>query len=331
MAKIPAVAAREFVSGLTLLSRGKVRDTYALTDPNVLLSVVSDRISIFDFVLAVEVPYKGESLTFSNVYWFLELAKGHEVPRQDIIAYGSGIDRFLPYALQGNAALQKRAIVIEKFDMIPIEVIVRGYITGSGWEAYQKTAPHHEVCGHRLPPGLKDGDQLPEPIFTPTTKAAEGHDEHMNVEEVRKRWPMVEPTALNIFRLASRSARERGIIVADTKFEFGFDRNGILGLGDERLTPDASRHWKFDDWTESRTTGTSPKSYDKQFVREWGKTMGIHKRNPLNPADVEYVHSLTVPQDVIEKTTEIYRRLSPKMIAGMSLETFQRTEMGIIG
>lgn len=330
MAKIPAVASRELVSGLKLISRGKVRDMYALANSENLLPVASDRISIFDFVLPAEVPQKGEVLTALNVFWYLALRKSSEVPKQDIVAYGKNIDFHLPHTAWNDSDLQKRAIVITKLRMLPIEAIVRGYLMGSGWGAYQKTAPNHKVCGHRLPAGFKDGDRLPNPIFTPTTKAVEGHDKHMDVGEVRSQFGLeIERASLNLFRLASEIALNRDIIIADTKLEFGLSEDGsTIILGDERFTPDSSRFCLLEDWIQSREKGTSPTAYDKQFVRKWGMTQGIHERDPLNPADVEYVHGLTVPEDILRKTTEIYRVIFA-LITGMALEAFQREKMGI--
>jgi len=332
MSQIPAVADREFVSGLTMVSRGKVRDTYALTRENVLLPVATDRVSIFDFVLPAEVPQKGEVLTALNVFWFLALGQAQLTFPQDVIAFGRNIDGYLSNGLRGNTELQKRAIVIKKLRMIPVEAIVRGYLTGSGWSVYTKTAPGHVVCGHILPPGLNDGDQLPQPLFTPTTKATVGHDTDITIEKVRTEFGLtIENVALYLFELASKIALERGIILADTKLEFGLDldsQSGELVLADERFTPDSSRFWLLDDWKRSRKEGRSPTSFDKQFVRNWGKTVGLDKLDPSRPEDIERVCTLTVPLDVIARTAQLYRYVF-YLVTGMRLEAFQRATMGI--
>lgn len=325
---------REFAHGLPMVSRGKVRDTYALAHDDILLPVATDRISIYDFVLPAEVPQKGEVLTALNIFWALQIA--HRV-RQDIIAFGRDIDAYLPEEYRGNAKLHKRATVVLKLNMIPVEAIVRGYLTGSGWIAYANTAPNHLLCGHSLPPDLKDGDRLPFPIFTPTTKALEGHDEHMSVTEVAARFdPCIETVAIDLFNAASNIAIERGIILADTKIEFGFDpalahvdrAMQCFILADEWFTPDSSRFWLLDDWQRSREKGISPTPFDKQFVREWGKTAHIHTLDPLRPEDVFRVHALTVPEDILASTAHLYRYVF-YLITGMRLEAFQRSQMGV--
>lgn len=338
MPTIPEVARREYVpySQLPLVARGKVRDTYALDDKSKLLPVATDRVSIFDFVLPAEVPQKGEVLAAMNAFWIRQLRDAGF--SQDAVQFGRSVDAYLPPDMQGNPAIQKRGIVVRKLKMIPVEAIVRGYLTGSGWTAYGATAPNHFLCGHRLPAGLKDGDRLPEPIFTPTTKAEEGHDEHMDANFVRERHGnVIEELSIRLFNLASQIALAQGIVLADTKMEFGRDpslaENAAvmprLILGDERFTPDSSRFWLLDDWKRSRSKGASPISFDKQFVREWGKTVGVHTRDPLVPEDVAYVHSLTVPQSVLLATRQLYRYIF-YLLTGKRLETFQRDDMGIL-
>jgi len=326
MAKIPDVVQREFIPGYKPDHQGKVRDNIIL-EGNKLLTVASDRVSIFDFVLPGEVPQKGEVLTALNAFWVGEIPEQYP---QDTVKFGSDIDQYLPPELRGNMNLHKRATVVKKLNMLPVEAIVRGYLTGSGYAAYEKTAPDHTVCGHRLPPGLNDGDRLPEPIFTPTDKATEGHDEHILADDVRARFgPQIENDALEIFKIVGDLASTRGIIIADTKFEFGINpETGYLTLGDERLTPDSSRFWLRSDWERSREKGTSPTSFDKQFVRNWGKTVGVDKRDPRSPEDVAYVHGLTIPQDVLLRTTRIYRYIF-YLLTRMRLEVFQHEYMGI--
>jgi len=289
------------LEGLTLLGRGKVRDTYELPDGNILV-VATDGISIFDFELNALVPMKGIILTAFTVYWcrFLETygIKTH------LVAAGSQIDRYLPENLRNNYDLQSRAIVAKRFEMAPVEFIVRGYITGSGLDAYNKCGA---VCGIALPEGLEDGDKLPSPIDTPTTKAETGHDVHLNAEEIRLQYPKQTELALKAFGLAQKFAKSRGLIFADTKFEFALDGT----LCDEALTPDSSRVWDSADWDESRKASPkkAPPSNDKEIVRSWGKSEGIHKLKPENPEDVAYVHSLHVPEGVIWSTTMAYRYL----------------------
>lgn len=327
MPKVPDSVNHKFVPGLPMISQGKVRDTYALPDDTTLLPVATDRISIFDFVLNAEVLQKGEVLTALNAFWSRQLS---DYGRQDIIAYGRDIDDYLPEKQRGNTDLQKRGMVVRNLNMIPVEAIVRGYLTGSGWSAYTETAPDHMICGHHIREGLKDGDCLPLPIFTPTTKATEGHDEHITREEVAARFdPHIETTALELFQLASKIALARGIILADTKLEFGRDpQNGELVLADERFTPDSSRFWLLDDWKRSREKGTSPTPFDKQFAREWGRKVGIHKLDPLRPEDVERVHGLVVPENILASTAHLYRYIF-YLITGVRLEAFQRDQMGI--
>src|SRR3989344_7293252 len=327
MNKIPASVRRQPLFGLDRISQGKVRDTYAIPRKDLLLPVATDRVSIFDFVLPAEVSQKGEVLTALNIFWAMQL---REYFPQDLIAFGDGIDGYLPDNCRGRTDLWKRAVVVKKLNMLPVEAIVRAYLTGSGWSAYVKTAPNHVVCGHALKPGFKDGDRLPELIFTPTTKAAEGHDEHMNVEDVRNRFgAKMEESSLMLFRLAYNVALKKGIAIADTKLEFGIDpETGKLVLGDERFTPDSSRFWLFDDWNKSREEERSPVSFDKQFVREWGKTVNVDKLNPLYEEHVEYVHSLTVPSEILARTRQLYRYIF-YLLTGMRLEAFQREKMCI--
>jgi phosphoribosylaminoimidazole-succinocarboxamide synthase len=328
-AKIPTAVAREFLfPDFPLIHRGKVRDTYALPNKRLRLSIATDRVSIFDFVLAGEVPQKGEVLTAMNAFWVNKLSEEVSYLKQDIIRMGVDIDSELPLMIRNNRDLQKRAVVAQNLDMIPVEAIVRGYITGSGWKTYHETRPNHRLCGHVLPVGLRDGDALEVPLFTPTNKAEEGHDEDMNATTVRAQFgETLEMLTLKLYQVARRVALESGIILADTKLEFGM-ADHVLTLGDERFTPDSSRFWLTTDWAQSRDKGTSPTSFDKQFVREWGKTVGIDKLNPLNETDLAYVHGLSVPGDVLQRTRQLYRYIF-FLLAGKRLETFQREDMGI--
>ena len=315
----------EYVIGLPLVSRGKVRDTYDLGD-GLLLVVASDRISIFDFVLNAVVALKGEVLTAMNIFWKTHVLADFD---SDLVAFGADIDGFLPTHLQGNPSLQKRAVVVKKLKMFPVEAIVRGYLTGSGLKAYQDTDPH-TVCGHVLPAGLHDGSILPKPIFTPTTKATEGHDEHISAQSVEDVYGSeLSRRSLSLYEVAHLYAKQRGITIADTKFEFGQDEHGRLRLGDEALTPDSSRFWDVTEWKEASLRSQSPQSHDKQFVREWGKNFRIHQRDPQDQdGDYPWVRGLVVPSEILDQTTAIYLNIFQRLV-GKSLQDFQRENMGI--
>jgi len=245
---------------------GKVRELYAL-DAERLLLVASDRISTFDVVLATEIPDKGRVLTGLSAFWFARtrtLCPNHLL---DVRADG-------------------RSIECRRLDMLPIECVVRGYLAGSGWKDYRATGL---VCGHRLPAGLTESDRLSEPIFTPATKAQSGHDVNITRAQAAglvgdERLREVERLSLDLYRFAARHALERGIIIADTKFEFGVDRDGRLLLGDEAVTPDSSRFWPADGYAPG---GPQP-SFDKQFVRDFCEETGWDKTppGPALPADV---------------------------------------------
>jgi phosphoribosylaminoimidazole-succinocarboxamide synthase len=237
---------------------GKVRELYEL-DHDRLLLVASDRISTFDVVLPTEIPDKGRVLTGLSGFWFTrtrELVPNHLL------------------ALRPDA----RSTECRRLEMLPIECVVRGYLTGSGWKDYRATGA---VCGHVLGEGLRDSDRLPEPIFTPATKAEEGHDENIDRERAaelvgHERLDEVEQTAIALYRFASEHAAERGILIADTKFEFGLDADRRLVLGDEAFTPDSSRFWPADEYE----AGRPQPSFDKQFVRDYCETLGWDKTDP---------------------------------------------------
>jgi phosphoribosylaminoimidazole-succinocarboxamide synthase len=237
---------------------GKVRELYALDDERLLL-VASDRISTFDVVLPTEIPDKGRVLAGLSAYWFART--------QDVVA-----NHLLALRPDG------RSTECTRLEMLPIECVVRGYLSGSGWKDYVATG---EVCGHRLPEGLVESERLPRPIFTPATKAQTGHDENIDraaaVELVgEERFDEVEATALALYELASEHARERGIILADTKLEFGTTADGRLVLADEAFTPDSSRFWPADAYAP----GSTPPSFDKQFVRDYCESLGWDKTAP---------------------------------------------------
>jgi len=237
---------------------GKVRELYELPDDRLLL-VASDRISTFDVVLPTEIPDKGRVLTGLSGFWF---ARTKHIVANHLLA------------LRDDG----RSTECRRLEMLPIECVVRGYITGSGWKDYHATG---EVCGHRLPEGMRESERLPDPIFTPATKAQSGHDENITRDEAaelvgRDRFDEVERIALELYRFASAHAEARGIILADTKFELGVDGDGALVLADEALTPDSSRFWPAD----SYAPGRSQPSFDKQFVRDYCESVGWDKTYP---------------------------------------------------
>jgi len=274
---------------LKLLHRGKVRDVYE-ADANHLLIVTTDRLSAFDVILPNPIPGKGQVLTEVANFWFARtthIIGNHLAPELPL-------DTVVPDAGQ-RAALAGRAIVVRKLRALPIEAVVRGYLIGSGWKDYQRTG---EVCGVPLPAGLRLADRLPEPIFTPATKAAVGdHDENIAYGRVvellgQDLAEKVRSTALKLYEYAAAYALERGIIIADTKFEFGLDQAGRLVLIDEALTPDSSRFWP----VASYAPGTSPPSFDKQFVRDYLETLDWNKRAP----------GPQLPPEVITRTADKY-------------------------
>jgi phosphoribosylaminoimidazole-succinocarboxamide synthase len=245
---------------------GKVRELYSLDDARLLL-VASDRISTFDVVLPTEIPDKGRVLTGLAAFWFARTR--HLVPNHLLALREDG-----------------RSTECRRLEMLPIECVVRGYLAGSGWKDYQAAGA---TSGHSLPSGMRESDQLPEPIFTPATKAQSGHDENIDAEHAselvgQERFREVERVALTLYEYAAKYARERGIVIADTKFEFGLDDEGRLVLGDEALTPDSSRFWPADAYEPG---GAQP-SFDKQFVRDYCETLGWDKTppGPELPADV---------------------------------------------
>ena len=280
---------------LQLIHRGKVRDIYRVDDEHMLI-VATDRISAFDVVLPQPIPGKGEVLTRVSNFWFRRtraLIPNHltDVP----------LERVVPDAAL-RAALGDRAIVVRRLDPLPVEAIVRGYIIGSGWGDYQSTGA---ICGIELPPGLRLADRLPEAIYTPSTKADAGdHDRNIAFDETvrllgRELAEQVRDTSLRIYTECAAYARERGIIIADTKFEFGRTKEGGLVLMDEVLTPDSSRFWPADRYRP----GVSPPSFDKQFVRDYLETLDWDK-TPPGP---------DLPQEIVDKTAEKYREAEQRL------------------
>jgi phosphoribosylaminoimidazole-succinocarboxamide synthase len=286
------------LSDLALFRRGKVRDVYAIDDERLLI-VATDRISAFDCVLPTPIERKGEVLTALSQFWFDKL--GHVVANHLIT---SDIDQMPQTVRRHSETLAGRSMLVRRAEVFPVECVVRGYLVGSGWKDYLRTG---EVCGHKLPAGLLESAELPEPLFTPSTKAEEGHDENISEAQVRnlvgaERTDLLRETSLRLYSEARNYARERGIIIADTKFEFGVDRSGSLVLVDEVLTPDSSRFWPAADYEP----GHSQPSFDKQFVRDYLETLDWNKKPPA-PA---------IPLEVAKATTsryvEAYRLLAGK-------------------
>jgi phosphoribosylaminoimidazole-succinocarboxamide synthase len=257
---------------------GKVRELYGFGDR--LLLVASDRISAFDVVLPTPIPDKGRVLTGLSRFWF-ERTRG--LVRNHMLSVNVAD---FPEEAQGTPDLAGRTMLAKRLQMLPIECVVRGYLVGSGWKDYRATG---SVCGHALPSGLREADKLPEPLFTPSTKATEGHD--ANIDRAagialvgEERFDEIERLSIEVYRTAADYALERGIIIADTKFEFGVDDQDRIVIGDEVLTPDSSRFWPVDEYAP----GGSPPSYDKQYVRDWLETLDWDKTppGPEIPADV---------------------------------------------
>ena len=281
---------------LPLINRGKVRDIYGIDDAHMLI-VTTDRLSAFDVVLPQPIPGKGEVLTRVSSFWFARTAG--LVPNH---LANIALTDVVPDADE-RRALGERAIVVRKMRPLPVEAIVRGYLIGSGWKDYQRTGA---VCGIPLPDGLRQADRLPEPIYTPSTKAAVGdHDENVSFRHTAELIgqdlaEQVRDVALAIYRDAAAYALTRGIIIADTKFEFGLDDAGRLHLIDEALTPDSSRFWPADQYQP----GTSPPSFDKQFVRDYLETLDWDKTAP-GPA---------LPAEIIAKTAEKYAEAERRLV-----------------
>ncbi len=273
---------------LTKLYSGKVRDLYEIDDKRMLM-VASDRLSAFDVILEQPIPDKGKVLTAVSNFWFDKL-KGL-VPDH---LTGDSLAQVLPAAQL--PLVEGRAVVVKRLKPVPVEAIVRGYLVGSGWKEYQASGT---VCGIRLPAGLKEASRLPEPIFTPSTKAEVGdHDENISYarcEEIigRELAARVREASIRLYQAAAEYALGKGIIIADTKFEFGLDEDGTLTLMDEVLTPDSSRFWPADEYAE----GSNPPSFDKQFVRDWLEQSGWNKQAPAPQ----------IPAEIIQRTADKYR------------------------
>jgi phosphoribosylaminoimidazole-succinocarboxamide synthase len=307
MAPMPKPLVETHLSGLKLENRGKVRDIYSLDSR--LLIVATDRISCFDVVLGTPIPWKGKVLTSLTVFW-LDFLKDL-VPNHLVTA---DVDRMGPAVLPHRELLRGRTMLVKRARVLPVECVVRGYLAGSGWRSYKEDGT---VCGIKLPPGLRESDRLPAPIFTPTTKAAAGHDEPISMAGVEgsvgaELAGRIRDLSLKVYATAADYAAERGIIIADTKFEWGLVPSGAEGLCgdaltlvDEALTPDSSRFWPADAYEPGRPQA----SYDKQYVRDWLDESGWDHEPPAPP----------LPEEVVRKTAEKYleacRRLTGRVPA----------------
>ncbi len=286
--------------GLSLVHRGKVRDVYQLNETQLLL-VATDRISAFDCVMPTPIPNKGKVLTQLSKFWFSRLGPltEHHLITADFTE--------MPQEIRQNEELHGRSMLVKKTKVFPVECVVRGYLAGSGWKDYQAT---DKICGHNLPGGLREAKELPQLIFTPATKAASGHDENITEKDFAsivgaETASQLSSLSLKLYQAASEYALTRGIIIADTKFEFGQAENGNILLIDEVLTPDSSRFWSI----EHYQTGQSPPSFDKQFVRDYLETLDWDKQPPA-PA---------LPSEIVEATTkrylEAYQLLTGEVLA----------------
>ena len=286
------------LSDLKLHRRGKVRDVYEVDDES-LLVVATDRISAFDCILPTPIERKGEVLTALSEFWFEKL--------KDVVAnhlIESDVEAMPPAVQRHAQTLKGRSMLVRRATVFPVECVVRGYLVGSGWKDYLRTG---SVCGHKLPEGLPESAKLPQALFTPSTKAEEGHDENITEDQVREligaeQTALLRDTSLRLYTQAEEYARQLGIIIADTKFEFGLDKDGKLLLVDEVLTPDSSRFWPADEYEPGR----SQPSFDKQFVRDYLETLDWDKKPPA-PA---------IPPEIAAATTarylEAYRLITGK-------------------
>jgi len=284
------------LTSLKLLARGKVRDNYAVGEDRILM-VASDRLSAFDVIMGEPIPGKGQLLTQMALFWFARL--GHIIPNH---LTGEAPESVVTPA--EVAQVQGRAMLVRRLEPIAIEAVVRGYLAGSGWKEYQAS---RSVCGVALPGGLTNAARPPRPIYTPAAKATSGHDENITYEKTvamvgEALAGQIRDTAIALYEAAAAYALTRGLIIADTKFEFGLAKDGTLVLMDEVLTPDSSRYWPVEGYEAALAAGSNPPSYDKQFVRDWLEQAQVNGRpwNKTPPAP-------HLPQDVIEKTAAKYR------------------------
>jgi phosphoribosylaminoimidazole-succinocarboxamide synthase len=292
------------ITSLPLLARGKVRDNYAVGSDRILM-VASDRLSAFDVIMGEPIPGKGEILTRMALFWFARL--GHVCPNH---LTGEAPESVVTPA--EAVQVKDRAMLVKRLKPIMVEAVVRGYLAGSGWKEYQET---QSVCGVALPAGLKNASKLPAPIFTPAAKASSGHDENISFEKVVE---MIGPAhaarirdlSIRIYQEAADFALTKGLIIADTKFEFGLDEQGRVVLMDEVLTPDSSRYWPVEGYEQAFAAGQNPPSYDKQFVRDWLESVKVdgHPWDKTPPAP-------RLPKEVIARTAAKYREALERLTA----------------
>lgn len=316
-------------AGLPLVGQGKVRHTNRI-DACTLAQRTTRRASIFDFVMPFLVEQKAEVLTALSVYWFYD-ALG-DIPNH-LLGFGQRVDDYLPQQLRGNADLQRRTLIVTACQPLDVEFVVRGYLTG-GWKDYKKHPGL--VFGHKVPNDLFDGSKLPSPIFTPTTKAQDGHDESITFEQMveiigdRQLAEKLRDRTLTIYERAWKHALTNGLILADTKFEFDVFGRWI----DEALTLDSSRWWGLQQWEVASANRQCPPSLDKELLRQWGKTVqtpwgtGLDKLDPKNSQHLAFIQALSPPTEVLEKLTEVYL-MTAKRLLGMSLSEYQQTRMNI--
>jgi len=292
------------LTSLPLLARGKVRDNYAVGNDRILM-VASDRLSAFDVIMGEPIPGKGELLTKMALFWFDRL--GHLCPNHLTGAAPESV-----VAPAEVAQVTGRSMLVKRLKPIPVEAVVRGYLAGSGWQEYRAS---QSVCGVPLPPGLRNAGKLPEPIFTPAAKAAAGeHDENITYRQVvdtigADLAARMRDTSIAIYQAASAIALAKGMIIADTKFEFGLDDAGHMVLMDEVLTPDSSRYWPVEGYDAAYRAGVNPPSYDKQFVRDWLESVRINGKpwDKTPPAP-------RLPQDVVDRTAAKYREALQRLV-----------------
>ncbi len=293
------------LSSLPLLAKGKVRDNYAVGEDRILM-IASDRLSAFDVIMGEPIPGKGVLLTQMALFWFAQL--DGIVPN-----HLTGDDPFSVVTPTERDQVQGRSMLVKRLNPLPVEAVVRGYLAGSGWQEYQAS---QTVCGEQLPPGLKNASKLPQPIFTPATKAEMGdHDENISFERMQEIIGaglalQVRDAAIQLYNKAAAIALTKGIIIADTKFEFGLDEHGTLTLMDEVLTPDSSRFWPIESYDAAFREGRNPPSYDKQFVRDWLEQASVDGQpwNKKAPAP-------SLPGDVVSKTAAKYSEALQRLTA----------------
>ena len=294
---MPSTLLKSSLHSLPLLSSGKVRENYGVGEDR-LLMIATDRLSAFDVVMGEPIPAKGEILTRMSLFWFEQLK--HNVPN-----HLTGDDPLAVVAADEVAQVRDRSMLVKRLQPIPVEAVVRGYLAGSGWKEYQAS---QSVCGVPLPAGLRNASRLPEPIFTPASKAEMGeHDENISFEQMSAKIGeslarKIRDVSIRLYQTAANFALTKGIIIADTKFEFGLDADGVLTLMDEVLTPDSSRYWPVEGYEPAFAAGENPPSYDKQFVRDWLEQATVDGRpwNKQAPAP-------RLPDEVIAQTAAKYQ------------------------